>query len=73
MGNSQGDAGEPWLSAGFYDPYPNGNTYRGIESASIRGDHDNPADPSHSPDKTKKERYPKRFHHQRETSQILLR
>ena len=45
MGSSQGDAGEPWLSAGFYDHYPNGNNYRGIESASIHGDHDNPADP----------------------------
>jgi Common central domain of tyrosinase len=28
MGSSAGDAGEPWLSAGFYDPTPVGDQYR---------------------------------------------
>lgn len=28
MGNANGDASEPWLSAGFYDPTPAGNNFR---------------------------------------------
>jgi hypothetical protein len=28
MGNASGDAGEPWLSAGFYDPTPDGDNFR---------------------------------------------
>jgi hypothetical protein len=28
MGNASGDAGEPWLSAGFYDPTPAGDNFR---------------------------------------------
>jgi len=30
MGNARGPANEPWLSAGFYNPYPIGN-YRGLD------------------------------------------
>jgi hypothetical protein len=28
MGNANGDAGEPWLSAGFYDPNPSDDDFR---------------------------------------------
>jgi hypothetical protein len=52
MGSSQGEAGEPWIAGGFYNPYPIGDNYRGKESSSsssqlssMRGNHDNPADP----------------------------
>jgi hypothetical protein len=41
MGNARGPVGEPWLSAGFYDPYPAGN-YRGLEA--FDEEHSNPAD-----------------------------
>ncbi|HEY7080654.1 MAG TPA: tyrosinase family protein [Nitrososphaeraceae archaeon] len=41
MGNARGSVGEPWLSAGFYDPYPAEN-YRGLEA--FDEEHGNPAD-----------------------------
>lgn len=44
MGSPHGEAGEPWLSAGFYNPYPPNDHYRGIES-SLGGKYNNPADP----------------------------
>jgi Common central domain of tyrosinase len=31
MGSSSGSANKPWLSAGFYNPYPDGENYRGID------------------------------------------
>ncbi|HYY86744.1 MAG TPA: tyrosinase family protein [Nitrososphaeraceae archaeon] len=43
MGMSHGEAGEPWLSAGFYNPYPVNDQYRGVDASDI--DHINPADP----------------------------
>ena len=42
MGNSRGSAKEPWLSAGFYDPYLDDN-YRGLDPFDT--EHSNPADP----------------------------
>ncbi|MEO6561609.1 MAG: tyrosinase family protein [Nitrosospira sp.] len=51
MGNANGDAGDPWLSAGFYDPNVAGDNFR---DNSIHGlnqsppsypQHANPADP----------------------------
>jgi hypothetical protein len=41
MGNARGPANEPWLSAGFYNPYPIGN-YRGLDPFDT--EHSNPAD-----------------------------
>jgi hypothetical protein len=41
MGNARGPAKEPWLSAGFYDPYP-GDNYRGLDAFDDK--HSNPAD-----------------------------
>jgi hypothetical protein len=41
MGNARGSAKEPWLSAGFYDPYPDEN-YRGLDPFDTN--HSNPAD-----------------------------
>ena len=43
MGSSSGEAEEPWLSAGFYNPTPIGEDYRGIEAFDT--EHINPADP----------------------------
>jgi hypothetical protein len=43
MGNSKGEAGEPWLGNNFYNPHPIEDKYRGIESFDI--EHNNPADP----------------------------
>lgn len=43
MGDLKGEAGEPWLSAGFYNPYPIGDNYRGIDAFDT--EHSNPADP----------------------------
>lgn len=43
MGDASGEAQEPWLSAGFYDPYPIGEDYRGIDPFDM--EHNNPADP----------------------------
>jgi hypothetical protein len=43
MGSAKGDAGEPWLSAGFYNPNPIGEKFRG---KSINDNvHVNPFDP----------------------------
>ena len=42
MGNAHGPAGEPWLSAGFYNPYPLEHNYRGIDPFDT--EHSNPAD-----------------------------
>jgi hypothetical protein len=41
MGNARGSVGEPWLSAGFYDPHPVDN-YRGLDSSDA--EHNNPSD-----------------------------
>lgn len=41
MGNARGPIGEPWISAGFYDPYPVEN-YRGLDP--FDEEHSNPAD-----------------------------
>ena len=48
MGNADGDvddgyAGEPWLSANFYNPNPKGDRYRGIDPFDEA--HSNPFDP----------------------------
>ncbi len=43
MGSPTGEAQEPWLSAGFYNPYPTGENYRAIDPFDI--EHSNPADP----------------------------
>jgi len=43
MGNANGDAQEPWLSARFYNPYPVGENYRGLDP--FDNEHINPADP----------------------------
>jgi hypothetical protein len=43
MGSSQDEAGQPWLSAGYYNPYPLNDNYRGVDASDI--DHINPADP----------------------------
>lgn len=43
MGNSHGEAGQPWLSAGYYNPFPIDDNYRGDDASDI--DHANPADP----------------------------
>jgi Common central domain of tyrosinase len=43
MGSSSGLANEPWLTAGFYNPFPDGENYRGIDPFDI--EHINPADP----------------------------
>ena len=43
MGRSHGPAGEPWLSAGFYNPYPTEHNYRAIDPFDI--EHSNPAYP----------------------------
>ena len=42
LGNARGSVGEPWLSAGFYDPHPVEN-YRGLDP--FDEEHNNPADP----------------------------
>ena len=42
MGSPKGEAGEPWLSAGFYNPYSKNENYRGAEPFDT--DHSNPAD-----------------------------
>lgn len=41
MGNARGSVGKPWLTAGFYNPYPIGN-YRGLDPFDV--EHSNPAD-----------------------------
>jgi hypothetical protein len=41
MGNARGSIGEPWLSAGFYNPYPVEN-YRGLQA--FDEEHGNPSD-----------------------------
>jgi Common central domain of tyrosinase len=43
MGSANGDAQEPWLSAGFYNSSPVGENYRGIDPFDT--EHSNPADP----------------------------
>jgi hypothetical protein len=53
MGSSQGEAGQPWLSAGYYNPYPLYDNYRGLDASDI--DHTNPADPPLSITRDKKE------------------
>jgi hypothetical protein len=53
MGSSNGEAGEPWLSAGYYNPYPLNDNYRGIDASDIN--HINPADPPLSLTRDKKE------------------
>jgi hypothetical protein len=40
---NEGDAGEPWLSANFYDPHPKGDRYRGVDPFDEA--HSNPFDP----------------------------
>lgn len=52
MGNANGDAGEPWLGAGFYDPDPIGDNYRGLDA--FDPDHSNPYDPPISLTRDKK-------------------
>src|SRR5829696_1306765 len=32
MGSSQGEAGQPWLSEGYYNPYPLNDNYRGVDA-----------------------------------------
>jgi Common central domain of tyrosinase len=53
MGNSNGEAGEPWLRANFYNPYPKNENYRGLHAFDT--DHINPADPPISLTRAKKE------------------
>ena len=53
MGNSNGEADEPWLSANFYNPYPKNEYYRGLHA--FDNDHTNPADPPISLTREKKE------------------
>jgi hypothetical protein len=43
MGSGTGEAEEPWLSAGFYNPSPTGENYRGTDAFDL--EHSNPADP----------------------------
>jgi hypothetical protein len=51
MGNANGDAGEPWLSAGFYDPNVAGDNFRDNGVHGLKQSppsyplHANPADP----------------------------
>lgn len=59
MGNSSGDAREPWLSAGFYDPDPIGDNYRSLEA--FDPDHGNPYDPPISLTRAKQEGTLKEF------------
>jgi Common central domain of tyrosinase len=54
MGESIGDAGEPWLSTGFYVPDPIGDNYRGLEA--FDPDHSNPYDPPISLTRNKQSR-----------------
>ena len=42
MGSPFGSANEPWLSAGFYNPYPEGENYRVEDNFEYK--HINPAD-----------------------------
>ena len=53
MGNPKGEAGEPWVSANFYNPYPINEYYRGIQAFDT--DHVNPADPPISLTRDKKD------------------
>jgi hypothetical protein len=53
MGSSQGEAGQPWLNAGYYNPYPLNDNYRAEDASDI--DHTNPADPPLSIRRDKKE------------------
>ena len=43
MGNSQGEAGDPWATAMFYNPNVASENYRGIDPFDL--EHSNPADP----------------------------
>ena len=43
MGSAHGAAGEPWLSAGFYNPYPDEDAFRAIDP--FDSQHSNPSDP----------------------------
>jgi hypothetical protein len=53
MGNLSGEAGDPWLGASFYNPYPKNQYYRGIHA--FDSDHINPADPPISLTRYKKD------------------
>ena len=53
MGNPQGEAGEPWLSAGFYNSYPINEHYRGVDAFDT--EHNNPVDPPITLTREKKE------------------
>jgi Common central domain of tyrosinase len=53
MGSAKGEAGKPWLDAGFYNPYPSDDHYRGVDSLDI--EHQNPADPPISLTRQKKD------------------
>jgi hypothetical protein len=53
MGSPKGEVGEPWLSAGFYNPYTKNDHYRGAGDHDI--DHNNPADPPITLTREKKE------------------
>ena len=70
MGTSQGEAGQPWVSSGFYNSFPIDDNYRGDDASDT--DHTNPADPPLTITRDKKEGTLEGIHRKRRR-QILYR